>query len=102
MTYGVAVNFDNCAISHGHEVWYHLLSHTDAMTRRQFPWMPKYKRTVSDDNMTITLALLLCGDVHPCPGLPKRLPKYPCMVCEKVVRNNSKAWTVTAAANEHT
>ena len=43
--------------------------------------------------MTITLALLLCGDIH---------PKYPCTVCEKVVRNNSKAWTVTAAANGHT
>ncbi len=34
-----------------------------------------------------TLILLVCGDIHPCPG-PNY--KYPCGICQKPVRKNQK------------
>ena len=47
-------------------------------------------RSIDKKQYFLTLTLLLCGDVHPCPG-PARLPRYPCTQCNKGVRKNSKA-----------
>ncbi|KAJ8287062.1 hypothetical protein GJAV_G00046610 [Gymnothorax javanicus] len=49
-----------------------------------------YKADAS--SLLLTFSLLICGDVHPCPGpVVKRAPKYPCVTCQKAVRSNSKA-----------
>ena len=50
--------------------------------------------------------IILCGDIHPCPGPAKCTPRYPCVVCYKGVRSNSRAincdicgeWTHIACA----
>ena len=43
----------------------------------------------------LTLSLLVCGDIHPCPGPPKSQPKkaapnwkHPCQICAKPVKKN--------------
>ena len=44
--------------------------------------------------LTLSLLLMLAGDINPNPGTPttvKRTPKYPCTVCDRGVRSNSKA-----------
>ena len=44
--------------------------------------------------LTLSLLLMLAGDINQNPGPPttvKRTPKYPCTVCDKGVRSNSKA-----------
>ena len=45
---------------------------------------------VNSANLVTNLALLLSGDIASNPG-PTRTPKYPCSVCGKGVRWNSKA-----------
>ena len=43
-----------------------------------------------------SICLLLCGDIHPCPGPARsariiKTPRYPCVRCGKAVRDNSPA-----------
>ncbi|KAK6186770.1 hypothetical protein SNE40_006046 [Patella caerulea] len=47
---------------------------------------------MSTSKIFFTLSLLICGDIHPCPG-PVRTttPKYPCILCGRGIRINSKA-----------
>lgn len=49
------------------------------------------KRLVSLNQLLITYSLLIRGDIHPCPGPGTRKPKYPCGMCNKAIRSNSKA-----------
>ena len=44
-------------------------------------------KSINRNQYYLTLALLICGDVHPCPGPPR----FPCTICSKGVRKNSKA-----------
>ena len=44
--------------------------------------------SVRSDQYVFILTLLVSGDIHPCPG---PVPRYPCVVCTKGVRSNSKA-----------
>ena len=61
---------------------------------------------VNVDRLLLSISLLLCGDIHPCPGPAKCTPRYPCVVCYKGVRSNSRAincdicgeWTHIACA----
>ena len=49
-------------------------------------------RSVNGGSYMLSMCLLLCGDIHPCPGpVQKRTPKNPCGYCEKGVRSNSRA-----------
>ena len=44
--------------------------------------------------LTLSLLLMLAGDINPTPGPPttvRRTPKYPCTVRDRGVRSNSKA-----------
>ena len=44
--------------------------------------------------LTLSLLLMQAGDINLNPGLPttvKRTPRYPCTVCDRGVRSNSKA-----------
>ena len=47
-------------------------------------------------NFFLSLCLLLCGDVHPCPGPG---PRYPCAHCGKAVRSNSHAISCDSCDN---
>lgn len=50
------------------------------------------RKTARLENLLFTYSLLLCGDIHPCPGpTVSRAPRYPCLICAKDVRTNSKA-----------
>lgn len=41
------------------------------------------KTTVSLDELLVACSLLLCGDIHPCPGpTVPRTPKYPWLLCQ--------------------
>ena len=50
-------------------------------------------RKVDTKLFYLSLSLLVCGDVHPCPGPAPatRTPRFPCIDCRKAVRKNSKA-----------
>ena len=49
-------------------------------------------RPVNTEKYIFSICLLLCGDVHPCPGPGQsRKYKYPCIQCSKNVKSNSRA-----------
>ena len=50
-----------------------------------------FQYTKIQNNLIFLCNLLLCGDIHPCPDPISRQPKYPCFMCDKGVRKNSKA-----------
>ena len=47
-----------------------------------------YIRSVKD---LFFLCLLICGDVHSCPGPVHKTPQFPCVSCGRAVRHNGIA-----------
>ena len=47
-----------------------------------------YHKAVRPNQYFFIVSLLMCGDIHPCPG---PVPSCPCVICSKGVRSNSKA-----------
>ncbi len=50
-----------------------------------------YPRCMTNPTCFMSVLLLVCGDIHPCPG-PRKAPvyKYPCGKCQKPVKSNQK------------
>ena len=63
-----------------------------ATIKRKQP-LPSSHLTIN--TVVVTCSLLFCRDIHPCPGPVSRSRKttFPCIVCTKGVRRNSKAVT---------
>ena len=55
-----------------------------------------YIRSVKD---FFTLCLLICGDIHPCPGPARKTPQFSCVSCGRAVRHNSKAISCDSCYN---
>ena len=56
---------------------------------------------VSRNKYILTMCLLACGDIHPCPGpVGKRTPRHPCIYCARGVIKTSHAVTCEGCASK--